>query len=548
MLKRHRDALNHEDDETPVGLSAEKRSQGSQLSVKGLLGSGTYGDVWAIHMPDKTTNALKLLKEPRRNGDLTLDHQDAVREAYGLSVSGMLRGIYLHKSTLGLQMPALGHRMPTSILHCFSPKSSAKLLQPVARFLSEFPGMHRDVKPANILFPVDANGSATLVDFSLATFQKQSKDDSVVTLWYRAPEIILGLPYDSKVDVWSLGIVLMNVLTGVQFSRITEENQSTFFLLDILDHFGWPAEWAPLTKFITNLYGAACGFPLKGRRGMVDFERCITNSTAAPAPEEDVSLACDLLTHMLTVRPEDRYTWQEVMAHPFWALGEFGHSLVGQLLIKPTPSLSTENFLSHASYVSSTPEAMHWPVLTVIRRQHMFEVDYVLYYAKRLGFSQETALNAIVIHRMSLLYGGPKGIAALAGAMFLSASYNQDLRCSDMTWTEWAMKWDEPATSARVFERMPLQVLQSSRAVWPGIRWADTKALIVEALSVMDAPAAAGASAAVPVGEWVYPFLINVYYPGQPFLRENIENIQTMLLDMIEEDSTSIINNGSITV
>ena len=67
--------------------------------------------------------------------------------------------------------------------------------------------LHRDIKPENIL--IDRHGNLKLADFGLAkkaSFLQRRKSNSIVSLWYRAPEIILGSEdYLLGVDIWSLG-------------------------------------------------------------------------------------------------------------------------------------------------------------------------------------------------------------------------------------------------------------------------------------------------------------------------------------------------------
>ncbi|RMB97181.1 hypothetical protein DUI87_26342 [Hirundo rustica rustica] len=68
--------------------------------------------------------------------------------------------------------------------------------------------MHRDVKSLNILLRTD--GSVKLADFGFSAqlTPKQSRRSSVIgTAWWMAPEVVEGQPYGPKVDIWSFGIV-----------------------------------------------------------------------------------------------------------------------------------------------------------------------------------------------------------------------------------------------------------------------------------------------------------------------------------------------------
>uniref|UniRef100_A0A8D2PPQ6 Cyclin-dependent kinase 2 n=1 Tax=Zosterops lateralis melanops TaxID=1220523 RepID=A0A8D2PPQ6_ZOSLA len=74
--------------------------------------------------------------------------------------------------------------------------------------------LHRDLKPQNLL--INAEGSIKLADFGLARafgVPVRTYTHEVVTLWYRAPEILLGCKYYSTaVDIWSLGCIFAEMV------------------------------------------------------------------------------------------------------------------------------------------------------------------------------------------------------------------------------------------------------------------------------------------------------------------------------------------------
>lgn len=77
--------------------------------------------------------------------------------------------------------------------------------------------LHRDIKASNLL--IDKNGMLKIADFGLANFfppqQRRPLTSRVVTLWYRAPELLLGsTDYGVGIDLWSAGCLLPEMFTG----------------------------------------------------------------------------------------------------------------------------------------------------------------------------------------------------------------------------------------------------------------------------------------------------------------------------------------------
>lgn len=76
--------------------------------------------------------------------------------------------------------------------------------------------LHRDLKPQNLL--INKKGELKLADFGLARafgIPVRGYSHEVVTLWYRAPDVLLGSKhYSTSIDMWSVGCIFAEMLTG----------------------------------------------------------------------------------------------------------------------------------------------------------------------------------------------------------------------------------------------------------------------------------------------------------------------------------------------
>lgn len=189
------------------------------------IGEGTYGVVYKAK--DKSTGQTVALKKIRLDSDSEgvpstaireisllkeLDHTSIVRL---LDVVHSEKKLYLVFQYLNQDLKKYMDSAPPSGLPLPLVKSYLyQLLQGIA-YCHSHRVLHRDLKPQNLL--IDAEGSIKLADFGLARafgVPVRTYTHEVVTLWYRAPEILLGSKfYSTPVDVWSIGCIFAEMIT-----------------------------------------------------------------------------------------------------------------------------------------------------------------------------------------------------------------------------------------------------------------------------------------------------------------------------------------------
>lgn len=135
-------------------------------------------------------------------------------------------------------------------------------------FLHSHRVVHRDLKPQNIL--VTSSGQIKLADFGLAriySFQ-MALTSVVVTLWYRAPEVLLQSSYATPVDLWSVGCIFAELFRRKPLFRGSSDVDQLGKILDVIGLPGeedWPRDVAlprqafhsksaqPIEKFVTDI-------------------------------------------------------------------------------------------------------------------------------------------------------------------------------------------------------------------------------------------------------------------------------------------------------
>lgn len=285
----------------------------SQYEKLELLGDGAYGKVYKVaHAGDHRIYAMKKTKINIQDDGVP---PTTLREISVLRALCHPHIIQLHNVIMTEKRLYLLFEYMDSDIKCFFSNvmipPPTKLVQTVIsqvlkglQYCHANRVLHRDLKPQNIL--IDSKLTVKLADFGLARlyqFSKQPYTQSTQTLWYRAPEVLMGSEnYNSAADIWSIGCVLAEVLVGRPLfpSRSTVDQLHVIFrVLGTPDECSWPG--------IALLPGYSAEFPVWSRIPLPDL-----------FPDES-ALCIDLLGKLLEVNPSKRPSAKEALSHAFFA-------------------------------------------------------------------------------------------------------------------------------------------------------------------------------------------------------------------------------------
>lgn len=191
--------------------------------------------------------------------------------------------------------------------------------------------VHADIKPDNILVNQSHN-MLKMCDFGSAMFDGDNElTPYLVSRFYRAPEVILGLPYSHPMDLWSVGCCLYELFTG----NIVFPGRSNNHMLKLMLELKGPVPKKLLRRalFKDNHYDATGVFSvveedpvtkqsirrlIRDAKPTKDLAKIFTKDADMSDVERKKALQlADLLDKIFNMDPEKRITVGDALQHPF---------------------------------------------------------------------------------------------------------------------------------------------------------------------------------------------------------------------------------------
>ncbi|KAG0460822.1 hypothetical protein HPP92_021119 [Vanilla planifolia] len=311
-----------------------------QYDLMGKIGEGTYGLVFlAKTKKQKSCIAIKKFKQSKDGDGVS---PTAIREIMllrELSHDNVVKLVNVHINhadmSLYLAFDYAEHDLYEIIRHHreklnhsinqYTVKSLLWQLLNGLNYLHSNWVIHRDLKPSNILVMGDGDeqGVVKIGDFGLARIYQAplkplSDNGVVVTIWYRAPELLLrGKHYTSAVDIWAVGCIFAELLTlKPLFQGVEVKGTSNPFQFDQLDKIFKVLGHPTPDKWPTLVHLPHWQNDQQHIQGLKYDNPCLHNYVHLPPK----SPAYDLLSKMLEYDPRKRLTAAQALEHEYFRI------------------------------------------------------------------------------------------------------------------------------------------------------------------------------------------------------------------------------------
>ncbi|MEW5320462.1 MAG: hypothetical protein WDW38_011533 [Sanguina aurantia] len=351
----------------------------SRYKILSKMGEGTFGRV--LECWDRKHKEYVAIKIVRNIDKYRHAAMIEVFEKLGLSLFDFLRKNNYQPFTIDIV------------------QDFARQLLEAVDYMHELRLVHTDLKPENILLVAcesssrsSSSGSGSgrshrmprsstikVIDFGSSTFEEAHHSSVVSTRHYRAPEVILGIPWSFPCDIWSIGCIIVELLTGEALFQ-THENMEHLAMMErvlgAIPELLQRSACKNTRHFFKHSGGLDWPNQSSGKKSLkaVKKMRDLTQTVLSKGDPSSFAYAddlVDLLQRMLRYDPSTRISPRRALAHPFFSRPTPPpRPSQARSSAPPAPLNSFPSARSHSNHANPHPtDAFHPPPAPTVHAQ-----------------------------------------------------------------------------------------------------------------------------------------------------------------------------------
>jgi dual specificity protein kinase YAK1 len=322
-------------------------SEGRVFQMKRHLGAGHFGQVYKVILstsdgavPEKL--AMKISRSDT-NSVAQFQYESQVLaylvEARFSAVVSFFRSTFVHRGHIclvfALMGPSVLDLLKARSFEGFDFSQIQSILREVLKSVSSLSHLgliHSDIKPENILFRSKQSSEVALIDYGSCCVVGDPNFTYIQSRYYRAPEIVLSAPIDTRADIWSIGCLAAELLLGLPLFPAISQVHLLVLMEEMLGPF--PREISRLSDYfmpdgelksaekLREEFGEDFSEfqPYFVERGLDRIVLSMLELDHGALGEDNTMAFLDLLHKLLEYDPAQRISASEALAHRFFQL------------------------------------------------------------------------------------------------------------------------------------------------------------------------------------------------------------------------------------
>ncbi|KAA6366418.1 MAG: putative Dual specificity protein kinase [Streblomastix strix] len=292
-----------------------------------VLGKGSFGQV--VKVVDHKTNrscALKIIKNKKKfhkQGLIEVKLLEYIRDNDPEDITNNIRifDYFYFRNHLCMTFELLSLNLYDFMKETnFQPMSTSLVRRFAIQILNSLRYLHRhriihcDLKPENILLKNPLKSGIKVIDFGSSCFVNERIYSYIQSRFYRAPEVILGIPYDTKIDMWSFGCILCELHTGWPIFPGEDEIEQVACIMEVL---GLPSDEILSISSRRKIFFDQNGRPRQLVNSHGKTRKPLTKTLFRALNKCNDQQFISFIDQLLRWDPKDRLTADEAIEHPF---------------------------------------------------------------------------------------------------------------------------------------------------------------------------------------------------------------------------------------